>query len=191
MKFFKYDNENGFLSLNDESILLISEFRELMETERNRSFTDPTGLLKERAFKEFSYIYLYIDWESPYFKLPEQEKHTAALSDSQLSDAEFNDPVFRNACKKYEALQDSAISIRLLKAAMASVETVIYYLTHVDVNERNDADGKPIYKTKDLIAEIKGSKDLILAIKELEKQVKEDLEQQTGLRGNVEAGFFD
>ena len=74
---------------------------------------------------------------------------------------------------------------------MKSVETVIYYLDHVDVNERNPIDGKPIFKTKDLIIEIKGCKDLIVGIQELEKQVKKDIAPDNKLRGGAEAGFFD
>lgn len=191
MKFFIYDNDNGNIVLKDESILLISEFKALMSLQRNKSTSDKTGKNRELAFKEFAYIYLFFDWESPYFNLPEQERHEAALLDSGLSSQEFDDPEFRVACRKYDDLQNSSISIRLLKAAMTSVETVIYYLTHVDVNERNEVDGKPIYKTKDLIAEIKGCKDLIIGLKELENQVKKEMEQESGLRGNVEAGYYD
>lgn len=191
MKFFKYDNDNGYVALNDEAILLIKEFATLMELSRNKSKTDKTGKNRDRAFKEFAYIYLFLDWESPYFQLPEQERHEAALLDSGLTDEEFNDSEFRAACIKYESLQNSNISIRMLKGAMTSVESVIYYLEHVDVNERNPLDGKPIIKTKDLIAEIKGCKDLIIGLKELELQVKKELEQETGLRGNVEAGYYD
>lgn len=191
MKFFIYDQENGYLTLNDEGILTISEYRALMEAKRNQSKTDKTGKLRERAFREFTYIYLFMDWESPYSNLPEQDRHIAALEDSGLSSEEFDDSEFHAACRKYEELQNSAISIRLLKAAMASVETVIYYLQNVDVNERSTVDGKPIFKTKDLIAEIKGCKDLIVGVKELEIQVKKELETQSGLRGNTEAGFYD
>jgi hypothetical protein len=190
MKFFLYDNEKG-LTLNSEPILLISEFKALMELKRNKTTSDKTGKERTRAFKEFAYIYLFFDWESPYFQLPEQERHAAAFADSELTLEEFEDPLFRTACNKYEELQNSSISIRLLKSAMKSVETLIYYLEHVDVNERNPADGKPIYKTKDLIAEIKGSKDVIVGIKQLELQVKKDLDQESGLRGNTEPGYFD
>lgn len=191
MKFFQYDNDNGYIALRDESILLISEFKALLEVNRNKSKEDKTGKNKNRAFREFSYIYLFLDWESPYFNLPEQERHEAALLDSGLSDEEFNDPEFRAACSKYESIQMSNISMRMLKAAMTSVESVIYYLEHVDVNERNPLDGKPIIKTKDLIAEIKGCRDLVISIRELELQVKKELEQESGLRGGVEAGYYD
>lgn len=191
MKFFKYDNDNGDIILNDEHILLTTEFRVLLEVNRNKSNNDKSGHNKERAFKEFTYIYLFLDWESPYFNLPEQERHEAALQDSGLTDEEFNNQVFRDACKKYDEIQNSAISIRLLRSAMASVETLIYYLQHVDLNERDPLSGKPIYKTKDLIAEIKGCKDVIIGLTELELQVKKDVEQDTGLRGNAEAGYYD
>lgn len=191
MKFFYYNKDIGELELQNEEILLVSEFKELLSKDRNKSKTDKTGELRERAFREFTYIYLFFDWESPYFNFPEKDRHDASLQDSGLSDSEFNDELFKTACRKYDELQNSAISIRLLKAAMRSVETLIYYLEHVDVNERNEVDGKPIYKTKDLIAEIKGCKDVIVGLEELEKQVKKGLEQDTGLRGNVEAGFYD
>lgn len=78
-----------------------------------------------------------------------------------------------------------------MRAARDAVETVIYYLSDVDVNERDEVTGKPIFKTKDLIAEIKGSKDLIASLQELEKQVKKELETGAKLRGDAEAGFFD
>lgn len=191
MKFFNFNKDIGDLEIQAEEIFLVSEFKALLKDERNKSKTDKTGHLKERAFREFTYIYLFLDWESPYFNFPERDRHEASLQDSGLSEMEFNDEVFKDACRKYDELQNSAISIRLLKSAMKSVETLIYYLEHVDVNERNPADGKPIYKTKDLIAEIKGCKDVIVGLEELEKQVKKGLEQDTGLRGNVEAGFYD
>lgn len=185
MKFFIYDNVNDRVELNKEGILLIKEFATLMGEKRNKPGN------KDRAFREFSYIYLFFDWESPYFNDPEQERHIRALDNSGLSDEEFEDPEFKAACKKYDELQNSHISIRLLRSAMTSVETVIYYLSHVDVNERNPLDGKPIFKTKDLIAEIKGCKDLIVGLQELERQVKKELEPDSGLRGGAEAGFFD
>lgn len=191
MKFFQYDNVNGCVVLNVPEILLVKEFAALMAEERNKSKHDKTGKLKERAFKEFSYLFLFFDWESPFFNFPEQDRHDAALDTSNLSDIEFEDTIFKEACRKYDELQNSNITIRLLKSAMASVETVIYYLSHVDVNERNPLDGKPIFKTKDLITEIKGCKDIIIGLQELEKQVKKELEPDSGLRGGVEAGFYD
>ena len=67
--------------------------------------------------RELTYIYLAIDWSSPYRDYSEQERHEEALSDAALSQEEFDDPIFRAACRKYQALQDSNKSIKLLSAA--------------------------------------------------------------------------
>lgn len=177
--------------LNDESILLIKEFKALLNDDRNKTKADKTGKNRERAFKEFKFIYLFFDWESPYFLYSEQERNNEALLDSELTEEEFNDPTFRDACRKYDELQNSSQEIRLLKSARTSVENVIFYLEHVNLDERDPLTGKPIFKTKDLIAEIKGCKDIISGLRELEKQVKKGVDDESALRGGVEAGFYD
>ena len=191
MKFFTYDKENECVVLSDIGLLLINEFNALMEPARNKSKLDKTGKGKERAFKEFSYIYLFLDWSSPYASLPEKDKHTASLQDSGLSDAEFGDPVFKAACRKYDEVQNSSLPLRLLQGAMKSIDSLIFYLNNIDLNERDPLTGKPIYKSKDLIAEIKGCKDVIVGLNELETQVKKEIEPSNGLRGNTEAGYYD
>ena len=191
MKFFQYDGVNEKVILNQEGILLVKEFAKLMDEKRNKCAEDKTGKKKVKAYKEFAYMFLFFDWESPFFNELEKDRHTLALDHSGLSDEEFDDPNFKVACQRYSELQESNISMRLLKAARNSVETVIYYFNNIDVNERNEVDGKPIFKTKDLISEIKGCKDLLLSLQDLEKQVKQDLAPTNGFRGDAEIGMFD
>ena len=191
MKFFNYDNVNGEILIEDESILLIREFAALLEPERNKTKEDKTGKKKLLAFKELKYIYLFFDWTSPYFNYSEQDRHNESLLDSGLTDKEFKNELFNQACKKYQELQESLLEIKLLKSAMKAVESVIFYFDNVDVFERDAVTGKPIFKTKDIIAEIKGSKDLITSLRDLEQQVKKGLEQESKLRGDVEVGLFD
>ena len=191
MRFFIYDNVNGDVTVEEASILVIKEFAKLLEVERNKTKEDKTGKKKLRAFKEFTYIYLFFDWESPYFQYPEQERHDEALKDSGLTEAEFNDSTFRCACQKYHEIQESSLDIKMLKAAMSAVDKQIFYLENVDLQERDPVTGKPIFKSKDLIAEIKGCKDLISTLRELQVQVKRGLEVENNLRGNAEVGMFD
>ena len=194
MKFFIYDNVNEEVMLNDESILLIKEFAALLDDERNKIKDNKItkGRKKRaRAFREFKFLYLFFDWSSPYFQYSEEDKYSEALADSGLSEEEYNDPIFRDACRKYDEMQNSSIEIRLLKGAMTAIEGQIFYLNHVDLNERDPQTGKPIFKSKDLIAEIKGCKDLISGLRELEEQVKKGEETTNTLRGGVEAGMFD
>jgi hypothetical protein len=76
--------------------------------------------------------------KSLYSQYSEQERHTEALSDSGITEAEFNDPIFREACRKYKSLQESNKSIKLLHAArMAADQFVEYFETIIDLNERD------------------------------------------------------
>jgi hypothetical protein len=52
--------------LINADLVLISEFKALLDPERNKCKEDPTGLKHLRADREFTYIYLAIAWKSPY-----------------------------------------------------------------------------------------------------------------------------
>lgn len=191
MKYFTVDKSTGSLDFSDSRILLIKEFKALLDSTRNKSKSDPEGEIKERAQKEFTFMFLYLDWESPYFKYPEEDRQQASFDDSGLTEEQMNDPEFIEACKKYNELQDKIQELRLLKGCMLTIENIIYYLEHVDVNERNPNDGKPIYKTKDVIMEIKNARELIKTVRDLEKEVKEGVSDESSVRGGVELGYFD
>ena len=191
MKYFTVDKSTGSLDFSDPRILLIKEFKALLDSTRNKSKSDPKGEIKERAQKEFTFMFLYLDWESPYFKYPEEDRQQAAFDDSELTEEQMNDPEFVEACKKYNELQDKIQELRLLKGCMLTIESIIYYLEHIDVNERNPSDGKPIYKTKDVIMEIKNARELIKTVRDLEKEVKEGVSDESSVRGGVELGYFD
>ena len=125
---FQYDNVHNRVELNMPEILLVKEFAELMKNERNICKEDPKGTQGLRAFREFTYIWLAIDWKSPYSDFPEQERHREALRDADITEEEFNNPEFRAACRKYRNLQDSCRSIKMLQAAQNTVDNFIDYL---------------------------------------------------------------
>lgn len=150
MNFFTYNNANGNVELNNPDILLVREFKSLLDDERNKCKEDKTGKLHLRAFREFTYIYLALDWQSIYSDYSEQERHDEALKDAHMTEKEFNDPLFREACRKYRAIQDSNKSIRLLNAASEMVDKFIEYFKTCDPLERDMETGKPIWKVKDI-----------------------------------------
>jgi hypothetical protein len=125
-----------------------------MKYERNKCPEDPKGVKCLRAFREFTYIWLALDWKSLYSDYDEQERHKLSLEDAGITEEEWNNPEFRAACRKYRDIQESNRSIKMLKAAQNTVDNFIdYFNTIVDLSER-DANGKPVFKTKDVIAEI-------------------------------------
>ena len=186
---FQNDNVHNRVELNMPEILLVKEFSELVKCKRNICKEDPKGTQGLRAFREFTYIWLALDWKSPYSDYPEQERHKEALNDSGLTEEEFNNPEFRAACRKYRKLQDSCRSIKMLQAAQNTVDNFIdYFNTIVDLSER-DVNGKPIFKTKDIIAEISSLSKVHEELKILESQVKKELMETSNIRAGAVEGF--
>lgn len=186
---FQYNNLNNKVELNIPEILLVREFAELIKPDRNVCKEDKTGLKGLRAFREFTYIYLAICWKSPYSDYAEQERHKEALNDSGITEEEFNNPEFRAACRKYRALQESTRSIKLLKAAQNTVDKFIDYFNNVDPEERDPLTGKPIFKVKDLIAEISNLSKVNDELNTLENMVKKELQEASIIRGGAVEGF--
>lgn len=181
MNVFMYNNLTKVLELNEPEILLIKEFKDLYKRDKSKS--------KDRAWAEFTYIYLAIDWKSPYNQYTEQEKHEEALNDSGLTEEKFNDPIFRAACRKYRALQDSNKSIKLLESAKRAADQFIdYFDTIVDLNER-DQNGKPVFSAEKVMKEMSQLHKVHEELVTLEDQVKKELTEQSSIRAGVEEGF--
>ncbi len=181
MNVFIYDNLNKQLDLNEPELLLVKEFKALLDRDKTKN--------KEQATKELTYIYLAIDWKSPYSQYSEYERHEEALSDAGLTEEEFNNPVFREACRKYRNLQDSNKSIKLLNAArMAADQFAEYFETIIDLNER-DQNGKPIFSAEKVMKEMAQLSKVHEQLIALESQVKQEMEIQTSTRAGVSEGF--
>lgn len=187
---FQYDNVSNKIELNIPEILLIKEFSELMKCERNICKEDPKGVYGLRAFREFTYIWLAIDWKSIYADYTEQERHREALRDANITEEEFNNPEFRAACRKYRAIQESNRSIKLLQAAQNTVDKFIDYFNNVDPEERDPLTGKPVFKVKDLMAEISSLSKVHDELTALEGMVKKELSEQSSIRAGAVEGFI-
>ena len=187
---FVYNNHLNRVELNTPEILLVKEFATLIQPERNKCKEDPSGVLCLRAFREFTYIWLAICWKSIYADFDEQERHQEALKDASLTEEEFNNPEFRAACRKFRAIQESNKSMRLLQAANEMVDKFIDYFRNADPMERDEQTGKPIYKVKDIQAEMKNLIDVHETMVELENQVKKQITEKSSIRGGATEGYI-
>ena len=186
---FVYNNQTNRVELNTPEILLVKEFSELLSPARNKCKEDPKGVLGLRAFREFTYIWLAICWKSIYADYDEQERHQEALKDAEMTDEEFNNPEFRAACRKFKSIQESNKSIRLLHSANSMVDKFIDYFENADPMERDEQTGKPIYKVKDIQAEMKNLIDVHSTMVELENQVKKQITEKSSIRGGAVEGY--
>ena len=178
---FNFDGLNKQLEINEPELLLVKEFSALLKRDKTKG--------KTRATRELTYIYLAIDWKSPYSQYSELERHNEALSDAEITEPEFNDPIFREACRKYRALQDSNKSIKLLDAAKRAADQFIdYFDTIVDLNER-DANGKPIFTAEKVMKEMASLHKVHEELVTLEAEVKKELTEQSTIRAGATEGF--
>ena len=190
-EFFIYNNTTGRIEFNEYGILLLPEFAALMDENRNKSKLDPKGIYKERAKKEFKYIYLMLSWKSPYADFYEQDRHKAALKASGLTQEEFDDPIFRTACRTYQSLKESDRTWKLLKSVYNIIDRLTIYFDIIVNFEDTKDDGTPIYKAKDVIAEAKSVGPLLDEIQQAEARYKKNLEKQNKIKGDQTPGFFD
>lgn len=181
MNVFVYDNVNNRLEINEPEILLTKEFKDLYNRDKSKN--------KSKFWKELTYIYLAIDWKSPYSQYSEQERHEEAINDSELTEQEFNDPIFREACRKYKNLQDSNKSVKLLKAARSAADQFIdYFETIIDLNER-DQNGKPVFSAEKVMKEMGMLNKVHEELIDLENRVKKELAEKSTLRAGAIEDF--
>lgn len=190
MQIFIFDNTTNSLRIDDYSILLVKEFAKLWEPERNKCKEDKKGEQRIRAFKEFTYIYLVLDFKSPYFKYLEKDKHEAALADSGLSEDDLKDEDFLNAFHKYKEIIETDPYLRLLKSAYRHLHKMEVELDQIDYSER-DCDGKPIYKMSDQLKNYAEIGKQYAVLKTLEEQYKTSQEAEAAVRGGIDLGMLD
>ena len=186
---FVYNNQLNRIELNTPEILLVKEFSELLKPTRNKCKEDPSGLEGLRAFREFTYIWLAICWKSIYSEYDEQERHREALKDAEITEEEFNNPEFRAACRKFRQIQESSLSIKMLHAAQETVNKFIEYFNAVDPLERDEQTGKPVYKVKDIMAELSSLGKVHDELIDLESRVKKELAEKSTIRGGAVEGY--
>jgi hypothetical protein len=179
---FKYDELAKEIKIDDAGLLFTKEFETLFTRDKTDSY-------KERAFREFKYIFLMLDWRSPYADYNEHDRHASAREDSALTEEEWQDLDFRAACRKYKELQESALEWRLLQSAKKVVNEFIIYFNSVDPSERDLVTGKPIFKVKDIMTEVSGLSKVMEEIKTLEYQYKKQSEAPKANRAGIEEGF--
>lgn len=188
MEFFVFDDVTNTLRINECPILLIKEFKTLWDKDRNKCKEDKTGNERLRAFKEFTYIYLMLDFKSPYYKYLEQEKHEAAILDSGLTDEDLKNPEFIDAYNKYQEILYSDPILSLIKTAYRTLYKTQVFLDSIDFTEVDDM-GKPLYKPKDVMLDISTIGKMREALNELEEKHKNSLSADSNVRGDVELGF--
>jgi len=168
-----FDLKDRVVSITTEA-LLIPEFKKIWDRDKAKD--------KEKAIKEFSYIYFSIDFKSPYVQSADAGLAQDIVAKDFMKNARYKpDKDVVAAIDKYKELQETP-SMRLLKAALKTVSNLTNYLETVNLHER-DKNDKPIYKPNDLTSALKSIGPVIESLNKVKEQVEREVAQSATLRG--------
>ena len=188
---FVFDSVTNSIRINNYPILLVKEFADLWDQERNKCKDDPSGIKRIKAYREFTYIFLCLDWKSPYFQYLEQEKAAAAKIDAGLSDEDMNDEKFKAAFNKYKEIINSDRILSLIRTALHTLTKTEIFLDNIDFANDVDESGRPIYRPSDVMKDLTQIKNLRRDLMELEIEHKKGIVSKNKTRGDVEIGFME
>lgn len=182
MNLFSWNSLDSILEINKPELVLIKEFKNLLSRDTSKD--------KSRFYRELTYIYLMIDWKSPYADYSDLERHEAALSDSELTAEEFEDTIFKNACKKYQDIQKKDIKMQAVQSAQFLVHRIIDYFDNIVDFEKVNENGMPIYKMKDVMIEMRQLGNVLDELDALKIRIKKGLASESDLRAGAVEGFL-
>ena len=82
--------------------------------------------------------------------------------------------------------------MKFIKSAQSVVDKITDYFNEIDLFERDLVTNKPIFKTKDVIAEMQNASKVVDELKNLEIMYKKEIEVSSStVRGDDELGVFD
>src|SRR4051812_34438720 len=116
MKLFEID-DTFTLQLNKVWILMIPEFEAILKRDKG-SVGDTQARYKLRARREFSFIYFFVDFNSPLRDWEEHERFAESLTYANLTKKDIDDVVLAGV-KKYEQLaMGAARSMRTYRSLL-------------------------------------------------------------------------
>lgn len=174
-------NVSNFFILRDgkviqvnPKILLIPEFYRIWERDKSKN--------KQKALKEFAFIYFMADYESEYnaYGLDKEVQ----IAEDVMEDKSYKaDEMILEAMAKYETFQETH-SMRYLKATRRLVDRLIKY--YEDISNKTDEEYNPKFAADSM----KSIEEIMEKIEKWERKVYGESEEMT-IRGGGKVGLFE
>lgn len=158
--------ENGEIKLTEE-LLIIPEFKAVWEKNSD----------KNKARKEFLYIYFFADYSSPYKNYDEEERKNVLSKDYSVS----VDEVTFSAISKYREMCYT-FNMRFLEDALYAANKTRDYFRSVDYNTKDDK-GNLLYKVTDVTKALKDVMGVITTLEALKGKVEAEMVSMSKLKG--------
>ena len=178
MKLVKINNYK--LEVEDE-LLLLKPFKELYKADKTK---------EKSKFMDFLTIVYYVyDPRSDYNYIIDEELRLQEVCDSNGLKVPTFTTIEKNCIELYKSLTNT-ISTELLKSTKIAIDKVRAFLETVDLNQLDDK-GKPVYTINSITSAIKQVPLLAKEVKEAERQVTKEIEEQGRARGGNTKKLFE
>jgi hypothetical protein len=167
---------------DNAGVATVKEFKRLVTRDKDR--------FKKLAFKELAYVYLTIDYRSPFFNEKEDRRIPLIKKELGLPDDWEPDEAVKEAIARYELLMETPI-IRLLKKARLTIEKMEEYFDQVDFTERNDKTNALVFTPKEVLNAIAEIGDAHQGLDKLEDMIKKDRASKQRVQGGGTIGAFE
>lgn len=169
--------ENSIARPNTET-LLISPFKEIWERDKSKN--------KDRAIKEFTFIELMSSKKksNPYAGYSDDvryEKLKNFLFDSKW---DMDSLVEQGLAKINEFQEEASPTYQYYIDSLKAAEKTRKFLREIDLGEKNERTGNPLYKPKDITSAITDTEKIIQTLSVLKEKVEQELFDSVKTKGN-------
>lgn len=189
MKLLTINPDTQEIELNKEWLFLVPEFATLLKRDKG-SPSDYRGDKKLKARKEITYIYFMENFDSPIRDWDWEDKRVESLRCASLETKDIDKEV-EAAREWYHGYQrECSRSLRTLDSLWFGMDALDGYFKSVNF-DTVDKLGRSKYTAKEYIGNIKDLPKMNAAIKEYEKQVEQELKENSGIRGKNALGLTE
>lgn len=189
MKLLTINPDSQEIELNKEWIFLIPEFTVLFKRDKG-SPSDYRGDKKLRTRKELTFIYFMEDFSSSLRDWDATKKRQEALRYAMLEEKDIDKEVKQAQDFYHNFVRECSRSLRTLDSLHQGMDALDKYFREVDFNT-TDKMGRAKYTPAEYQKLVTGLSKMNSAIKEYEKQVEEELRENTGIRGKNTLGTME
>jgi len=155
-------------------VLSISPFKEIWEEDKS--------LNKKTATDKIRYVWFFSDYNSPYFKFPEEDRKKLILEDV-LNDKKFKvDKDLVISIDKYKQLTYSP-AVGMVETALVLVGNLNKYLKEVDFSEVPDPK-----KITEIFANMP---KIVASLNEAKRLAEAEVTASIKVRGNASLGMYE
>lgn len=170
MRLFEYKNYKVDIS---EEALMLKPFKDIYKRDRTKN--------KDIALQELAYIYFMEDDRSDYKYIIDNEERSKAIIEGEGLDKWKPDKMVKDAQVFYSSFKP--ISSLLLEDTRVAVDKLRKLLRDIDLSQIDDK-GRPVYTLNTITSTIKQIPALVKELKEAEKTVFKDTEEQGRAMGS-------